>query len=489
MITWMQRHKKYLIVTIWISTISFIGAGFVGWGQYEYGNKAGAIAKVGDIELTRGELQKEYSRLYSQYNQMFQGNFDEEKAKNFGLQSQALKQLTDRALLLNLASSYDLRVTDVELLAELTTQEYFFKDSKFDKETYKQVLSRNRLSMSEYERDLKKQILIQKMLNLLKIEETPNEAKILKTMLNIADKISYKVLDESAIKSIDTSDKNLKPYWEARKNNFMSEITYDVAYIKQERVSATYEESKIASHYNDNKTHFKADDGKILSLDDAKTKVVDELNAKATKDKALRTYIAYKKAKLDPSIKPLNATVSTSNNIFNAQTLEKVSKLSLTAPFMKPQAINGEYFTIELLKTNPSKPKSFEDAKEEVKTLFIAETKKANLLKLATHSVEKFEGTTTEFITLQDAEKLTKLDNVSANEFLTQLFNSQKKKDFITLQNGKIVLYNVMEQKLLSNSSNNKDNSIVGLKSTMFNEGLIKNLKNKYNTEIFIEGL
>ena len=66
MITWMQRHKKYLIITIWISTIAFVGAGFVGWGQYTYGDKAGAVAKVGNVEITMGELQKSYSRLYSQ---------------------------------------------------------------------------------------------------------------------------------------------------------------------------------------------------------------------------------------------------------------------------------------------------------------------------------------------------------------------------------------------------------------------------------------
>ena len=33
MITWMQRHKRWLVITIWISTIAFVGAGFVGWGS------------------------------------------------------------------------------------------------------------------------------------------------------------------------------------------------------------------------------------------------------------------------------------------------------------------------------------------------------------------------------------------------------------------------------------------------------------------------
>ena len=46
MITWMQRHKKWLIITIWISTIAFVGAGFVGWGAYDFGKSQGTIAKV-----------------------------------------------------------------------------------------------------------------------------------------------------------------------------------------------------------------------------------------------------------------------------------------------------------------------------------------------------------------------------------------------------------------------------------------------------------
>ena len=46
MITWMQRHRKYLVVTMWISAIAFVGAGFVGWGQYSYGEKQGKQSEL-----------------------------------------------------------------------------------------------------------------------------------------------------------------------------------------------------------------------------------------------------------------------------------------------------------------------------------------------------------------------------------------------------------------------------------------------------------
>jgi peptidyl-prolyl cis-trans isomerase D len=76
-----------------------------------------------------------------------------------------------------------------------------------------------------------------------------------------------------------------------------------------------------------------------------------------------------------------------------------------------------------------------------------------------------------------------------ANKFLFELFMSEEKKGYIDLDNGKVVLYNIVEQKLLKISKSDEENSIVKIKNAMFNEALIKNLQNKYKTEIFIEGL
>ncbi|MDO8455037.1 MAG: SurA N-terminal domain-containing protein [Sulfurimonas sp.] len=487
MITWMQRHKKYLIITIWISTIAFVGAGFVGWGQYSYGDKAGAVAKVGTTEITMGELQKVYSRLYSQYSQMFQGNFDEEKAKSFGLKKQALQQLSDQALILNLAASYDLQISDSELFDELKTQEYFFKNGVFDKETYKDVLSKNNLKMQEYETDVKKQLLIQKTLKLLPVQASENELSLLKTVTSIADKVNYKVLSEEAIK-IDTTDASLKPYWEKVQQNFMSEVTYDVKFIKQNKVSQKYDEAKINEYYEQNKANFKDKDGKILALENAKEAVIAGLDDKTTKDLALKTYIAYKKGKLEEGMSVQTSTISDSNNPYDTETLEKIKKLSLTSPFLKPVLINGDYFIFELAKINPSKVKSYEEAKEAVLSLYTAEQKKSQLLNTAKATMDTFSGTVTDFITSNDGAKLSDFEATEANEFLTHLFNQQNKKGYIALKSGKIVLFNILEQKMLNNENISQSDAIARLKSAMFNDGLINSLRNRYHTEIFIQG-
>jgi len=195
---------------MWISTIAFIGAGFVGWGQYSYGEKATAVAKVGTIEISMRELQQSYSRLYNQYNQIFQGNFDEAQAKSMGLQKQAMQQLINQAMILNLAASLKLKTTDNELLHALMQEHAFYKDGRFDKETYQKVLRQNNMNIQEFESDTRKSLLIQKTMALYAPKGVPLESKALEMPFLIADKIQYKILRGSSIKPVMDTQPPLK---------------------------------------------------------------------------------------------------------------------------------------------------------------------------------------------------------------------------------------------------------------------------------------
>jgi len=486
MITWMQRHKKWLIITIWISTIAFIGAGFVGWGQYKYGDKAGAVAKVGDIEISLGELQKEYSTLYARYNQIFQGNFDQEKAKQFGVKKQALQQLIQKAMLINLAQEYKLAVSDEELLQAIQGQKVFYNNGVFDKNLYKQILAQNRLSVKEYETSLRKELLIQKLFSLLPVKKSASEQEIIDTLFNIADKIKYKILSADGIQvSADFSE--LEKFYKTVAQQFKTEKIYEVVYITQKPLTQTYTQEQITQYYNDNKTHFRAADGKILPLEKAHDKVIQELNAKATKKAALKQYISFKK-QTDTNATAHKVQITQSNNQLGDEAFNTIASLTQQKPYAKPVDINGTFYIFKLVAITPSRVKTFKEAKDDVLPLFLAQQKEKKLLELAKKSVNNFEGTQTDFITLQDHNTIKELTPSEAQEFLGKLFMSDKKQSFITLSSGKIVLYSILEQKLLSKTNNDND-TITKVKGALFNEGLLKTLQNKYQTEIFIKGL
>ena len=72
MINWMQKHKKSLIPTVWISTIAFVGAGFVGWGAYDLNkSRSTSVAKVGDTAISIKEFQNKYSEVYNYFKVFF----------------------------------------------------------------------------------------------------------------------------------------------------------------------------------------------------------------------------------------------------------------------------------------------------------------------------------------------------------------------------------------------------------------------------------
>lgn len=168
MITWMQRHKKWLVSTIWISTIAFVGAGFVGWGSYDFGKKSGAVAVVGDREITVNEYQREYSALYEQYAKIFGDNFSKEMAEKLKLKDLAYKMSIEKNLILSYADEIGLTVTDEDIAKELLKYEAFIKNGKFDKDTYIKVLNRNGTTATEFEDSLKRNTLLQKLKNFLR---------------------------------------------------------------------------------------------------------------------------------------------------------------------------------------------------------------------------------------------------------------------------------------------------------------------------------
>jgi len=488
MISWMQRHRKYLVITIWISTIAFVGAGFVGWGQYSYGDKASAIAKVGDISITQRSFQQAYSRLYAQYNQIFQGNFDESKAKEFGLQRQALRSLIDGSLILNLAKTYQLEVSDEELLENIKTQPYFFKDGRFDKDTYKKVLNQNKMTMKEYESDTRNAMLTKKILGFFNAEAAPLEIDAFNAGKNIQDKISYKVLTPESIEIVVT-DKELKPYWESNKFNFMTDPQYTLKTITVAIEASNPSEDEIKEYYKANKHNFKAEDGKILPLKKAKEQVIAALDTKAANKKALKTYIAFKKSKLDPSVEIKTSVIDKSNQPYSQELFTEIINLTPAQPYLKPRKVENSFVVVKLEKTKASEPKSYEAAKDEVSKQYVSEQKHFKLQEVAENSKEKFDGTATDFLSRDDVSKIDGLSEAEATEFLGKMFESQSKHGYIELTDGNIVLYTILEQKMLNNTITDQANDVMGIKSRILDRGLIKILEEKYPTEIYVKGL
>jgi len=489
MISWMQKHNKYLVWTIWIATIAFIGAGFVGWGSYNFGSKAGNIAKVGEIEIKQQKLNMVYSSLYNQYNQMMQGTLDDEKAKQMGLIQQAFAQLETQAKILNLAKELGIIVSDTEVAKRLEGIRSFQNDGVFNREIYDGYLRSQRLKAKTFEETLREELVIQKTIALLGVEALPLEKEAVSAAMNVSDKLAYKVLTTSDV-AFKFDEKKLKTYWELQKENFMTKKIYDLSVVWTESKETEVTEDELKAHFDANSFNYSNAEGKQLTYDEAKVLVTSDLKIKNTKKAAQKAYIAFKKGETTQSE---NLTLTLGDLKLTEEIWSLIQEKAI-GDILKPKVVADRYVTVKIDNITLPEVKSFEEAREEVSTLYTEKSKKEALLTLAESTLESFDKSSaiiSDFVKLEENVNLESLNNQESLQFLQKLFTSTKEKGIISVLD-KVIVYNILEQKLEQIDANETDlliETVNKLKQSTFESNLIKMLDKKYPTEVYMGGL
>jgi len=477
MITWMQRHKKWLVITIWISTIAFVGAGFVGWGSYEYGKSSGAVAVVGDRKVSVEEYQREYSAIYQQYQQVLGNQFNQEMAKKMKLHEAAINLTIQKNLILSYADDLGLSVTDEDIARELVTIPAFLKDGKFDKELYIKVLSQNRTTAVEFEKSLKRDLLLQKVERLFEVNPTNEELKNITNILFAQDNISIKIIEPSSIK-VEMDEEKLKAYWEVNKVKYMSDNSYELSISKIPFEAITPSEEELKDQYSKFKTDYKKEDGKIKLFDEAKSDMIRDLSAKATKKTALKEYLSLKKG--ESSFKE-TVTLFENEITFSEDDLQEI-KSAQNGDVLKPFEQDNNFVIVKVLNKIEPKPLSYELAKEMVAEDYELEQKDKLLEELANNELKNFTGTNIGFVSRESIDKIPGLNQNEAAQFLNQLFISDTKEGKINVAD-KVVLFKINESKLSENSDSKVDlvkDSLTKLQRAELMDSLVKNLENKY---------
>jgi len=489
MISWMQKHNKYLVWTIWIATIAFIGAGFVGWGSYSFGSKAGNVAKVGDIEIKQARLNMVYSSLYNQYNNAMQGKLDDKKAKEMGLIQQAFGRIATQAKILNFANDVGIIVSDAEVVKRLENLPSFQKEGVFNREIYDGYLRNQRLKANVFEDTLREELIIQKTIDLLSVEALALEKEAISAAMNVSDKLAYKVLTTSDVDFV-LDEVKLKAFWELKKENYMTAQVYDLSVVWTPSKETAVTEDELKAHFEANSFNYSNAEGKQLTYDEAKVLVTSDLKIKKTKKSAQRAYISFKKGENTQSEKltlPINDLKFT-NEIWSTIKEKSVGDI------LKPKVVADSYATVKIENVTLPKVKTFEEAKEKITLLYTAQAKKEALLILAESTLKNFDqndAIISDFVKLEENVNLESLNNQESLHFLQKLFTSSKEKGMISVLD-KVIVYNILEQKLDpvdANETSFVTETVNKLKQNTFESNLIKMLDKKYPTEVYMGGL
>ncbi len=485
MITWMQTHRKYLVPTIWISTIAFVGAGFVGWGAYDYGhNKSDTVALVGEKEVSINELQSSYSKIFSYYNQMLGGTLTQEKAKQLNLQGIALEQLTNQALLLNYADELGIKALDSEVIDEYTSIKAFQENGVFNKERYEKILRGQGLDKKVFEKELEKSVILKKMQAILSLPTTELEEEVTFAASSLTDHLIIKKITQDLSK-IAIDKEELKKAWEDSKNDYMSPISYELETIKVAADDIKVTDEQVKEFYNEKKFKFKDSDGKILSFEKAKEAVTKATQLKGAKTAVLKKYLAFKKGEISAeNVIHVDATASD----FPIQELKDKKEGS----YLKAIVMADGYLTAKIKSITLPHPLAFEDAKKQVEQRL--RQAKANVLleeKAKAESTKLSDGKDVGFVSMKDVGKLEGLNPQEASQFLRYVFSKEDKNGYFISGNSAIV-YNIKEQKLFDTDKFAEEQKTIAkrvsnIKKNTLERGLVQELKKRYTIQTFLK--
>lgn len=439
----MQKHKKYLIITIWISTIAFIAAGMVGWGAYNFSQSTNSVAKVGNIDISANDLNLEYSNIIRNYEQTSGIVLDSEQAKALGIENIAMQMLINKALLENFALDSGIRISDDEVFKEISKIESFKENGVFSPNLYKEILKQNRIKPLDFEERTRKDLLIQKILLLFPSILTPLEKEILNLTINLQDKLSVQIIPASSV-NVNITDDDLKKYYDKHKDKYKSPKRFEIKLVSHKISDVKLEDSAIKKYYDDNLQNY-TKDGVREEFKAIKDNVTDDFKQWRAKRDALESSIALRDSKIDGETLTIDETSHPTliNAIINAKNRNRI----------EPILDNETYFVIKITKEIPQENLSFENAKNQIRTDIYPTALKEALTKTAKARQNLFSGKDIGFYSFSDNKPILSLNAIETQHALREIFSKSDKNGFVIFSD-KVLLYNVLEQKMLDSTQN-----------------------------------
>lgn len=495
MLTWMQHHKKYLVVTIWISTIAFVGAGFLGWGAYDFNlNRSSSVAVVGDEKISYDEFNVRYNQIFNYYNQISNGSLNEESAKQLGIDSAALSSLIEDKLLLNFAKDLGLNSSEDEVVQILAkTPSFQNSTGDFNKTMYYELLRANNITPKEYEKTLSNEIIINKLGQIFNFSGSNEELNMLGASYFMQDSLNIAKIDYDK-KNVKVNEEELKKLWNEHKQDYKTKKMYEISSYFLPASTEKVDDVELEKFYNDENNKFKYKDfsGKIMNFEAAKNSVAKDYALEKLKSIANAKFLELKNGK-DKFQKDENITDS---DVYYP--LELLSKAK-DGDVLRPSEYQNGYIIIKLNKVDPIRIKTFEEAREEIMPMYLSEQAKKELEEKAKTNLQNFNGINIGFVSRDSIRDNTRVNENMLNDaefsyFLMNVFNSNQNSSYVILNDNKAILYKINKQKLDMNADKFQQyqgmlkQNLQNLKANEIKQELIEELKKMYEVKIYYKG-
>lgn len=275
--------------------LSFV---FAGVGSYIAGGIGNTAAKVGNVEIGRGEFEQAYqnerNRMQSQLGDYFSTLLaDPSYVASF--RKSVLDRMINDVLLEQHAESLGLRISDDQIRQMILEMPQFQNEGRFDQEIYQATLRRAGFTVDSFAEYLRRDLVRNQLLSALQGSEftLPGEIELQSKLLTQTRDIRTLTLSLAEFsKQAEITAEEIQQYYDENPAQFTRPEQVKVAYIElsAEALKAQVEvtDADIAQYYDEHMDKYSTSEQRQVSHilvqgdDEAKAQaILDELNAGA----------------------------------------------------------------------------------------------------------------------------------------------------------------------------------------------------------------
>src|SRR5699024_3267376 len=157
----LQRIRDNASGPLAYAVVGLISLVFGVWGIGSYFTPSAnpEVANVGDVQITRYQLQQTYNQRYQRLRQAMGDRFNADTFDPQQLRRAVLQQLIQSAVMDQYALNAGYRTTDQALLQVLTSDSRSQVNGKFSTQRYKAILANAGLTPATYETRLRRNVV------------------------------------------------------------------------------------------------------------------------------------------------------------------------------------------------------------------------------------------------------------------------------------------------------------------------------------------
>tara|TARA_Y100001960_G_C14732569_1_gene858413 strand:- start:234 stop:2093 length:1860 start_codon:yes stop_codon:yes gene_type:complete len=273
--------------------LSFV---FAGVGSYIVGGAGNTAAKVGNVEIGRGEFEQAYqnerNRMQSQLGDYF-SNLLADPSYVESFRKSVLDRMINDLLIEQHAESLGLRVSDAQVRTMIVDMPQFQADGQFDQEIYQASLRRAGFTPESFAEYLRRDLVRNQLLTAIQASdfslptEVEAQAKLL-TQTREVETLTLPLADFAA--KVELSEEDIQDFYQQNAERYTRPEQVKVAYIElsaqQLKDAITISDEEAQKFYNEHMDKYSSEEQRRVSHilvegdDEAKAQaILDELNA------------------------------------------------------------------------------------------------------------------------------------------------------------------------------------------------------------------